>query len=163
MLNENTPILGQHQSTANFFKFHGNKWATALLQFPYFRNLSDHNLKWEIVIIYRERKNNTVNSGRFFFSNAAWFLLIITWTKQSRTFYIYGWVASLPLLVLGSVYVGQSSMMRFVGSWISFLDSVRTLRIRNSSSILWPFTPNWSFCYKRILLRCLKWGRSCGW
>ena len=124
MLNENTPILGQHQSTANFFKFHGNKWATALLQFPYFRNLSDHNLKWEIVIIYRERKNNTVNSGRFFFSNAAWFLLIITWTKQSRTFYIYGWVASLPLLVLGSVYVGQSSTIRFVGSWISFLDSL---------------------------------------
>ena len=35
-----------------------------------------------------------------------------------------GWVASLPFLALGSVYVGQGSTIRFVGSWISFLDSL---------------------------------------
>ena len=93
MLNENTSILGQHQSTANFFKFHGKKWATALLQFPFFRNLSHHNLKWEIVIIYREKKQHC-QQWQVLFSNAAWFLLIITWTKQNRTFYIYIWLGS---------------------------------------------------------------------
>ena len=31
---------------------------------------------------------------------------------------------SLPLLALGSVYVGQGSTIRLVGSWISFLDSL---------------------------------------
>ena len=32
------------------------------------------------------------------------------------------WVPSLPLLALGYVYVSQGSTVRFVGSWISFLD-----------------------------------------
>ena len=63
---------------------------TVLPRFAYFGNLSDYNLKWDCVIknaIYRERKSNTFNSDRVF-SNAAWFAISITWTKQNRTFSI---------------------------------------------------------------------------
>ena len=82
--------LGQHQSSTKILKFHGNKWVTALPPFPYFRNLSDYNLKWESVTkttIYRERKA-TLLIVTGFFSNAAWFAISITWTKQNRTFSI---------------------------------------------------------------------------
>ena len=36
----------------------------------------------------------------------------------------YGWVPSPHILALGSVYVGHGSTIRFVGRWISFLDSL---------------------------------------
>ena len=49
------------------------------------------------------------------------FLLSACWSCH----YLFkGWVESLLLLALGSVYLGQGSMIRFVGSSISFLDSL---------------------------------------
>ena len=75
---------------AKVLKFYGNKWVTALPRFLCFRNLSDYNLKWESIIkttIYRKRKSNAFNSNRVF-SNAAWFAISITWTKQNRSFNI---------------------------------------------------------------------------
>ena len=56
---------------------------------------------------------NLLSFGCFFLVFPSWSCHCLSWD----------WFSSLPLLGLGSVYVGQGSMIRFFGSRISFLSS----------------------------------------
>ena len=87
-INENTSV--NIKSSVKVLIFHGNKGVVALPRFFCFRNLSGYNLKWESVwkVKLTEKEKATLSIVTGFFSNAAWFTIIITCTKQSRIFCI---------------------------------------------------------------------------
>ena len=71
----------------------------------------------------------------------------------------YGWVPSLPLLVLGFVYIGQDKTIQFVGTWISFLDFYTRYKFNIWAFLTFPHLIDCLICTRSACPLCLyyKW------
>ena len=82
---------GNIKSNVKVLEFHGNKWVTALPQFPCFRKLLDYNLNEKVLVKpqFTEKEKATLSIVSGFFSNAAWFVISITWKKTTTELSMY--------------------------------------------------------------------------